>query len=192
MEIESKKINNLTKFKSFHILGSTITIGHLKNACGIKYNEEIIKYIVENGIIPDEECLLIFKNVYKNTIINNFLDNYFGKNLLINNNYKLETINEKNLFFIEKKNIKNTCSGKEYEEKHIINSKILKFFNIEKEKSLNELKEIFLNYLITNNLIISHYFIIDEGLSLLFDNINKSTMMNINEIDNIISYFIKN
>ena len=202
MNIESKKINNLAKFKSFHILGSTITLEHLKNACGIKYNEEMIKYIVENGIIPDEECLLIFKNIYKNTIINNFLDNYLNKKLLITNNDKLETINEKNLFFIEKKNIKNKiiinnikknpCPSKDDEEKYIINYKILKFFNIEKEKSLNELKEIFLNYLIINNLIISHYFIIDDGLSSLFDNIKTSTMMNINEIDNIISYFIKN
>ena len=64
--------------------------------------------------------------------------------------------------------------------------------NIEKEKSLNELKEIFLNYLINNNLIISHYFIINEDLSSLFDNIKTSTLLSINEIDNIISYFIKN
>ena len=54
MNIESEKINNLNKFKLFHLLGSIITQEHLKNACNIKYNEDMIKYIIDSGIIPNE------------------------------------------------------------------------------------------------------------------------------------------
>ena len=120
MEMESKKINNLNRFKSFHLLGSNITLNHLKNACRVKYNEEMIKYIIDSGIIPDEDCLIIFKVIYNNTIIDNFLNNYLSNEPLNKNNNKLEIIDEKNLFFIEKNDMTKYKYTDNVDKKNII------------------------------------------------------------------------
>ena len=185
MKNESKKQNNLKIFKTFHNLGGIITIDHLMNACLIKYNEEMIKYIVESGVKPNEQCLENLKLIYNNNIITNFIDTYLKEEVI--KNESLIKLNEKYIFSIEKKNIN---IDNNFEKKYNINPKILKFFNIENERSIIELKEVFLKYLISNNLIISHYFVIDETLSKLLKNIEKSTIIHINEIENIVSYFI--
>ena len=242
MSIESRKQYNVQKFKSFHLAGGIITLEHLKNACQVRYNEEMIKYIINSGIKPTDTCLTIFKNAYDNTIFNNFIDCYLSSEPLKDNNEKFIKLNEQNIFSIEKKEIKNEneiedikvnedakindekvndekvnedeknnkkviktkkesktvkksdkieMTFNDNEIKYTIHPKILEFFNIENKKSIIELKELFLTYLINNNLIISHYFIIDDKMSKLLRNIKPSTIMNINEVDNLVSYFIK-
>ena len=49
----------------------------------------MIKYIVENGIEADEECLLVIKNTYKNVII----DNVINKHLELTSNFNINLRN---------------------------------------------------------------------------------------------------
>ena len=53
-----------------------------------------------------------------------------------------------------------------------------------------DLYQIFLKYLIDNKLVIATYFVINTELSELFK-INSCTIMHIDEISNVLSYFVE-
>ena len=60
--------------------------------------------------------------------------------------------------------------------------------NVEYIKYL-DLYEIVLKYIISNKLIIGNYFVINDKLSKLLK-INYCTIINIDQLDNILTYFI--
>ena len=71
-----------------------------------------------------------------------------------------------------------------------LKSKIKKFFNYKKKTiKYNELYQMMLKYLISSNLIIGNYFIINEQMSNLLK-INHCTIMHVDQINNILTYFI--
>ena len=72
-----------------------------------------------------------------------------------------------------------------------IKNKIKKFLNIKKNKiKYIDLFQIMLKYIIDNNLIIGNYFVLNNKLS-KFLKLNSCTLFNINEIKNILTYFVE-
>jgi hypothetical protein len=73
---------------------------------------------------------------------------------------------------------------------YILKNKIKKLFEYKKKNILyTDLVELMLKYLIANKLIIGNYFVINNELSILLK-LNQCTIINIDQIDNILSYFI--
>jgi hypothetical protein len=71
-----------------------------------------------------------------------------------------------------------------------LKKKIVCFFNIKSNYIIyKDLYKIFLQYLIDNKLVIANYFIVNTELSQLFK-INNYIILNINQIHNILTYFI--
>ena len=123
-------------------------------------------------------------------IADNYCKNYSNENI----NNDIIKLNDEELLKIpinpKNKNIDKLCDYK-------INSKIIKLI----ESKNNNLKygnimkydviyELILKYLIQNNLIIGNYFIINSHFEEIF-HINKTSILHIDQLDNIISYIIK-
>ena len=73
---------------------------------------------------------------------------------------------------------------------YVLKTKIKKLFDY-KKKTIKyvDLYELMLKYLINHNLIIGNYFVINGELCNLLK-INQCTLVNIDQLDNILSYFI--
>jgi hypothetical protein len=72
-----------------------------------------------------------------------------------------------------------------------IRNKIRKLLDYKKKLiTFKELEELILKYLINKKLVIGHYFILNNELASILK-INLGTLMNIDEIKNIITYFIE-
>ncbi len=72
---------------------------------------------------------------------------------------------------------------------NLLKNKITKFFGIQnKIIKYNSLYEIVMKYLISKNLIIGEYFVINEDLCSLLK-INACTILHIDQLDNILSHF---
>ena len=77
------------------------------------------------------------------------------------------------------------------DEKIMLKEKIKKFFSVKKNKiKYVDLLQIMLKYIISNNLVIGNYFVLNNRLS-KFLNINPCVLININEIKNILTYFVE-
>jgi hypothetical protein len=86
---------------------------------------------------------------------------------------------------IDKKNIE-INNDTEY----ILKNKVKIFFNYNKKTiKYLELYELMLKYLINHKLVIGNYFVINDELCNLLK-INQCTLVNIDQIDNILTYFI--
>ena len=96
-------------------------------------------------------------------------------------------INDKFTMKIIPNNNKNLDESLEY----IIKDKIKKFFSLKKNKiKYVDLLQLMLQYLINNNLVIGNYFVLSNKLS-KFLNINPCVLININEVKNILTYFVE-
>ena len=74
---------------------------------------------------------------------------------------------------------------------YVLKNKIKIFFNCKKKViSYEELYKIVSEYLVKNNLVIGVYFTINPDLSNLL-NISDCLILHIDELDNVISYFVK-
>ena len=181
-------IERLTYFKN---IGAIFTQKCLESACNIYNNYLVIQFLINNcGLFVDKQCFELFQSSHSNQgltiIIDSYCNNFLEKKTEYNSNVKL---NENELLTIPKKDIviDKTCEYK-------INSKILKLIkpnNVKKNTTYDEIYKLFLQYLIHNNLIIGNYFIINTSLEECL-HINKSTLLHIDQLDNIISYVIKN
>lgn len=191
---ECTKHDNLNTIKKLKEFGGIYTIECLEEACKVHKNGRVIKFLLtECGIKASEKSLDNFQEAYKIEALDLLM-----KNFKLNNPEIKNTLDEKFKKYVEiDKNSTMTITPRNIEidiNDDLINyelkSKIKKFFNYNKKTiKYNELYQIMLKYLISNNLIVSKYFIINEQLSNLLK-INHCTIMHIDQINNILTYFI--
>ena len=186
----SKGDNNINTIKKLKEYGGIYTTECLIEACKIKKNGRIIKFLLsECNVKADDKCLIEFQKSYGieslDLIIKNYSMNKEKKDI------KPQTIklNEDSVMSIDAKDdikIDLTDEVKEYE----IKNKVRKFFDLKKKSyKYNDLYEHILKYLVSNDLVIGNYFVINSKMS-LFLKINHCTIMNIDELHNILTYFI--
>ena len=183
---ECEKTNNLEQIKKFKEKGGVLDVKCLEKACSIVGNGKTIKYIISDcGVKPNYNCVSKFEATYHSDALSLLISNYSDKveEKKISNNIVLD---EKTVLSIEKADL---VFDKNIE--YNLKIKIKKFFKYTK-KTINytDLYELMLKYLIQNKLVIGNYFIINDDLEKLIK-INKSTILNIDQIDNIMSYFIE-
>ena len=178
---ELKKKNNLEIIKKMHEIGFVPSEKHLLIACEDSNNGLVIEYLLNLGIKPTMECLKM--NYTYQKIHNNVINTVFNENENNNTTYKL---NDDALLKIVKYE-KTINESEQYELKN----KIKELFNITKNKKYNihEIEVFFIEHLLKNNLVIDNYFIINKKLSEILK-IKVNSILSINEIKNMVCYFI--
>lgn len=182
---ECSKNDNLIQIKKLKEKGGIIDILCLEKACGVKKNGKVIKYIVnECKVNPNDKCLEEFQATYGIDALDLVMKNYSNLKTEPSKVNKLE-LNDDATMSIERKNIEINN-----DEEYILKNKIKKFFDYKKNTiTFKELNEIMLKYLIKNKLIIGNYFLINSELHNL-TKVNQCTLVNIDQLENVLSYFI--
>lgn len=152
-----------------------------------KGNSNIVKYLLnELSIQVNEECFIKCASIPNTSqhLLELLAKNYNKvKPAVVVSKQSLKLDNDATLK-IEPINI---IINKENE--FILKNKITKFFGIQnKIIKYNSLYEIVMKYLISKNLIIGEYFVINEDLCSLLK-INACTILHIDQLDNILSHF---
>ncbi|AYV79969.1 MAG: hypothetical protein Gaeavirus3_23 [Gaeavirus sp.] len=186
MYIECKKEDNLIIIKNLKEKGGPIDTACLRCACSIRRNEKVLKYIIDEcNIKPDKLCLEEFSRTYSIDGLLTIMNNYTNIPTTSNNKIQNLIIDPDSTISIERHDIKTT------KDKHyILKTKIKRLLN-HKPKTIEYIKlyELMLKYLIDKKLVIGNYFIINAELSSILK-INECSIMNVSELDNLISYFI--
>ncbi len=193
LEKECSKPNNLITIKKLKEFGGIYTTKCLELACNLNKNGKTIKYLIEEcNVKVSENCLQNFQNMYNTEALDVIIKKYINdqQNKKTNNDDDSNNyfeINEKATMTVTPRNIKlNENKNFNYQ----IKNKIRKFLGYNKKTILyEELFELFLKYLIHNKLVIGKYFVINIELSNLLK-INHCVIMNIEQIHNILTYFI--
>ena len=183
---ECEKDNNIDQIKKLKEKGGVITIRCLEKACGVKKNGKVIKYIINDcNIKPDIECLEKFQYTYGLEALDILMKNYSNnKDPIIKSTSKIDLDNDSTMT-IYKKPIEISL-----EIDYILKNKIKKLFEYNKKTiKYVDLYELMLKYLINHKLIIGNYFVINNELCNLLK-ISQCTIVNIDQLDNILSYFI--
>jgi hypothetical protein len=185
--IECNKSNNLDRIKMFKEKGGIFTKICLENACAVKKNGKVIKFLInECGIKPDENCLKSFQDIHGMEALDILMKNYDTD---IKKEIKVETkidIDTNSLVSIDKRDFEI-----DLEYNYNIRNKIRKLLEYKKKLiTFKELEELILKYLINKKLVIGHYFILNNELASIIK-INQGTLMNIDEVKNIVTYFIE-
>ena len=162
----------------------------LEIACRLKKNSKVIKFLIlECNVAVTYECIKNFENAYFTEGISLLIEHFSNNNNNNNNGIINDDIqlNEKCLLTIQPKNVNSLL---DYNKEIKLKKKIVCFFNIKSNYIIyKDLYKIFLQYLIDNKLVIANYFIVNTELSQLFK-INNYIILNINQIHNILTYFI--
>jgi hypothetical protein len=191
---ECSKHDNLNTIKKLKEFGGVFTSACLEEACGVAKNGRVIKYLVNDcGVNVTDKCLERFQDAYKIEAIDVLLKRYKSQNP---NNKVKETdqnnileLDKESVMFVTPKNI--IIDIDDNDKEYNLRSKIKKFFDYKKSTiKYLELYQLFLKYLISNKLVIGNYFIINNKLSNLLK-VNHCTIMNIEQIHNILTYFIE-
>jgi hypothetical protein len=189
---ECSKYDNLNTIRKLKEFGGIYTSECLEEACKQLKNGKVIKYLInECDVKITDKCLDIFQQTYKIDALDAIMKKYKSQNpdlKPVSNDVKSIEINEKSTMTIIPRDIIIDTQNNTTEYK--LKNKIGKFFGYKKKTiTINELQQIFLKYLITNKLVIGKYFVINIELSNLLK-INQCVIMNIEEIFNILTYFI--
>ena len=194
IKIECSKSNNLDTIKKLKERGGIFTSECLAEACRQRKNGKIIKYLInECNVKVNDSCLIAYESIYGTDALDIIIKNYHleNKNNIepdkkTNNNIEL---NKNCLMTVDPKKTEYKINN--FDDLITVKKKIIKFFNIKRKKiTYNELYKFFLEYLINNKLVIATYFIINLELSDLLK-INICTIMHIDELKNILPYFIE-
>lgn len=187
---ECSKSDNINIIKKLKEYGGTYTVECLEEACKIKKNSKTIKFLIEEcDIKVSDICLKNYQETYGIDSLDLIMKNY--KITKPENNDELfkpvEIDIAATMTVIPKENIINNNDDlAEYK----IKGKIKKFFNYKNNNiKYLDLYQLILKYLITNKLVIGNYFIINENMSKLLK-INNCIIMHIDQIHNILTYFI--
>jgi hypothetical protein len=185
--IECNKSNNLDRIKIFKEKGGNFTKICLENACAVKKNGKVIKFLVnECGIKPDVDCLKSFQESYGMEALDILMKNYDSdkkKEIVVHNKIEIDV---NSLISIDKRDFEI-----DLEYNYNIRNKVKKLLDFKKKSILfKELEELILKYLINKKLVIGNYFILNNELASIIK-INQGTLMNIDEVKNIIPYFIE-
>lgn len=183
---ECGKENNLEQIKWLKEKGGIITVRCLEKACGVKRNGRVLKYIINDcNVKPDNECLEKFQTTYGIEALDILMMNYSNKkDEIVKSNNKID-LNNDSTMTVEKRHIE-ISSDLEY----TLKTKIKKLFEY-KKKTIKyvDLYELMLKYLINHKLVIGNYFVINNELCNLLK-ISQCTLVNMDQLDNILSYFI--
>ena len=195
MLIESGKHNNLERIKILKEKGGILDLECLKKACSIKRNGKLIKFLInECGIKPNIDCINIFQETNYIEGLDIMVKNYKDKD------DKMDTIDKKE---VEKRSVEIDDNSTmriirredieiEFDKEYTIRGKIRKLMNYKKEIiTYRNLNKIVLQYLIDKKLVIGNYFILNHELSQTLK-LNLGTLIHIDELQNILPYFIEN
>jgi len=185
--VECSKPNNLDKIKLFREKGGNYNKECLIKACGVRKNGKVIKYLINDcNIKPDLDCIKSFQDNYGIEALDILIHNYSKNNTSDTKIERKIEIDNSVLTTIEKRDFE-----VDLEYNYNIRSKIKKLLNYKKNIiTFLELEELFLKYLINQKLVIGNYFVINSDLCSIIK-INQSTLINIDEIKSIITYFIE-
>ena len=200
MIIECSKVGNLEKIKELKEKGGILDIECLKQACNLRKNGKVIKYLINQcKLKPNDECLTCFQEINYIEAFDTLLKSYCDSMLTIKNekddkNDKDIKNNDNNLILND--SILTSITPKDFiintELEYELKTKIKKLLNYKKKTiKYNELNKIMIKYLIDNKLIIGFYFIINEELSLIIK-LTKGTIFHIDELQHMLPYFIDN
>ena len=192
---ECSKHDNLNTIKKLKEFGGKYTSACLEEACGVTKNGRVIKFLINDcGVKVTDKCLEKFQDAYKIEAIDVLVKKYKAQNpntsVEKNDQEKKLELDNESVMFVTPEDIAIDPDDNDIE--YELKSKIKKFFNYKKNTiKYLELYRMFLEYLISNKLVIGAYFIINSKLSNLLK-VNHCTIMNINQIHNILTYFIEN
>lgn len=189
---ECSKSDNITTIKKLKEFGGIYTTECLEEACKISGNKFVLKFLINDcDVKVSDKCLQNFQETYNIGSLDILMSKYKSQNPIeknITDEIKHIELNEKSTMSIIPKNIE--VNIKDDTVKLELKNKIRKFFDYKKKIiTYKELYELTLKYLITNKLVIGKYFVVDTDLSNLL-NINNCVIMNINELYNILTYFV--
>lgn len=190
---ECSKHDNLNTIKKLKEFGGIYTTECLEEACGVNKNGKVIKYLVNECCVKvSDKCLEKFQESYKIEALDILMKKYKIQNpesyKSNQNQSKVVELDTNSIMTITPKNIKIDETNEEHE--YEVKCKIKNFFELKKKNiKYIELYEIVLKYLISNKLVIGNYFIINYKLSKLLK-INDCTIINIDQLHNILTYFI--
>lgn len=182
----NSETDKIKKIKDLKELGGIFTTCCLEVACLTPYSNRTIKYLIQDLMIePTNTCV-------KNYFLSKSQDIEI-LDLLLKPQVKQDIKpKEKPIILDIKSTLKiELCQPINKNSSYKLKSKIKHFFNC-KEKIINyeQLYKTVIEYLITKNLVIGTYFIINSDLSKLLK-LNESSLLHIDELDNVISYFIE-
>ena len=183
---ECTKENNLEQIKKLKEKGGVINTQCLEKACSVKKNGKTIKYIISDcKVKPNDICLDTFQTTYGLEALDIIMKHYENKKEeVVKKNNKLILDNDSTMT-VEKKNIEINNNFD-----YVLKSKIKKLFDYKKNTiKYVDLYEHMLKYLINHNLIIGNYFVINNELCNLLK-ITQCALLNIDQLDNILTYFI--
>jgi hypothetical protein len=185
--IECSKPNNLDKIKLFKEKGGVYNKDCLIKACGVRKNGKVIKYLINDcNIKPDLDCIKSFQENYGIEALDILIHNYSKTNTYDTKVERKIEIEPSILVSIDKRDF-----DVDLDYSYNIRSKIKKLLNYKKNViTFQELEELFLKYLINQKLVIGNYFVVNHDLCSIIK-INQSTLLNIDEVKNIITYFIE-
>ena len=191
LKFECSKENNIDIIKKLKERGGEFTSECLENACLIRKNGKVINYLVnECKVKVNDNCILNFETCYNVESLQLLIKKYskdkpdtteqqITKKINLDEDSLIKVQNKYDNFVIE------------YDKKFILKKKVCSFLKYKKDIiTYNDLYQLFLNYLINSNLVIADYIIINVELSKLLK-IDKCVIMNINQVHNILSYFIQ-
>ena len=185
--IECSKPNNLDKIKLFKEKGGVYNRDCLIKACGVRKNGKVIKYLINDcNLKPDLDCIKSFQDNYGIEALDILIHNYSKHNISEKKVERKIEIDNSILLSIDKRDFEI-----DIEYSYNIRSKIKKLLCYKKNViTFQELEELFLKYLINQKLVIGNYFVVNNDLCSVIK-INQSTLINIDEVKNIITYFIE-
>lgn len=187
---ECSKPDNLETIKKLKEYGGEYNIQCLVEACKHTKNGKVIKYLInECNVKSNDLCITTFQETYKIEALDYIIKGFdSNKNNEIKKNNTTIQLDKNSTVIIQPKEIKFDINDKSLDLK--LKVKIKKFFDY-KKKTIKyiEAYELLLKYLINNKLVIGNYFILNINLSSLLK-LEPCTIMHIDQIHNILSYFI--
>jgi len=159
----------------------------LIKVCGVRKNGKVIKYLINDcNLKPDLDCIKSFQDNYGIEALDILIHNYSKHNASEKKIERKIEIDNSILLSIDKRDFEI-----DIEYSYNIRSKIKKLLCYKKNViTFQELEELFLKYLINQKLVIGNYFVVNNDLCSVIK-INQSTLINIDEVKNIITYFIE-
>ena len=191
LHAELLKYDNLDKIKKLKEQGGKINTCCLEKASCVQNNFKVLKFIInELKVMPSELCI---KNYIKQKInydsqeLDILLDNYTNNNVKIPEPKQHLKLDVNSTLAIEPLKI---VIDKQRE--YMLKNKIRNFLNYKyKIIKYGDLYELMMTYLLSKNLIIDSYFIINSSLSVLLK-LNECSILHIDQLDNILTYFFIN
>jgi hypothetical protein len=191
LEIECTKGSNIESIKYLKELGGEFNDVCLINACKLRTNSKVIKFLIEKcNVQVNLECIDKFEKANNFDGLSLMLKKYDDSKPKKEVEETVRELNTNCVMKIDKKKLKYEITNNNFV--FDLKDKVISFFKF-KDKKYNciELKLNFLGYLVKNNLTIGKYFIIDVKLSKFFK-IAQCVIIDAKDINPILTYFVKN